>query len=155
LLVAVLFPAALQAQTTAHPRSRVPVAPGPKAVSRTPAPPAAPARPPVDSYALGYEAGYAAGWYGPAYLYWAYGVAGYAMQPGGYVQQAPPALRPEVAGPAPGPAMAWVPGFWNWVGTWTWVSGQWVAIPGGYHRWMPGRWASNEHGWYWVPGRWE
>jgi WXXGXW repeat (2 copies) len=23
-----------------------------------------------------------------------------------------------------------------------------------YHEWVPGHWAHDRHGWYWVEGRW-
>ena len=148
------------AQASANPNSRVtPSRPGPKAVSvsRDRPPDAGRPQPPVDPFTQGFLAGVAAaGGYGPAYLYWyvGYGTPG-AVQPGGYVQQAPPAPQAEAPGPPPGPATAWIPGFWNWTGAgWNWVDGRWVAIPGGALQWIPGRWQHNKLGWYWLPGFW-
>jgi len=146
-------------QAVANPNSRVRPTSGPKAVAVTrDRPPDAPRpQPPTDPFTQGFLSGLAAaGGYGPAYLYWyvGYGTPG-AVQPGGYVQEEPPAAQPEAPGPPPGPAMAWVPGFWNWTGAgWNWVDGRWVPIPGGAMQWVAGRWLHNQLGWFWVPGYW-
>lgn len=149
--------ARLEAQAVASPSSRV--------VPRTPArgirtepppppepgqPPAAPERPAaqppqaVDGYY---------GAYGPAW-YYAYGA--YAEAPGSYVQQAPPPGQIDVRGPQPGPAMAFIPGFWVWSGSaFNWNEGRWVPIPAGYTQWVPGRWTQNHLGHYYIRGYWQ
>jgi hypothetical protein len=89
----------------------------------------------------------------PYYLY-AYGYGGGGRFSGGYVPEPPPPAPPDVQGPAPGPASAWVPGHYQWFGSYQWVAGAWAPLPGGAEAWVPGQWVSNAHGWYWSPGYW-
>lgn len=116
------------------------------AIHREPKPEAAPARPAqpvivVDGYHPGWLANYG-GYPLP------YAVPAYATM-------SPPLPPPEVAGPAPAPAMAWVPGYYTWNGAgFNWQQGRWVAIPAGYTRWVSGRWEQNQHGFFYVQGYW-
>ena len=75
------------------------------------------------------------------------------------VQQprAPPPLVTEVAPTAPGPAYAWVPGYWAWRGPrrgYVWVPGAYAvpAQPG--YAWVPDHWAPRPGGGVWVEGHW-
>jgi WXXGXW repeat (2 copies) len=71
---------------------------------------------------------------------------------------APPPGRNETAPPAPGPGMAWVPGYWNFGGAnWVWVSGHYETPPRPTAQWTPGHWTPQSGGggvWVWVAGRW-
>ena len=85
----------------------------------------------------------------------------YAVQPGAaapvapvVVQSAPPAPIVEVVPVAPGPAYAWVPGYWSWNGRWVWVRGNWGFRPRPHAVWVSGRWVPHGHGYVWVGGRW-
>lgn len=72
-----------------------------------------------------------------------------------YVRAAPPAMRVEVVGVAPGPRYVWVPGYWNWDRrAYVWMPGRWVVPARGYRVWRPGHWVQDRRGWYWVEGRW-
>ena len=78
-----------------------------------------------------------------------------------YSTTAPPAVRVEVQGVAPGPGYTWVAGYWAWNGNgYTWSAGHWEQPPqptltweapqwereGGRYRFRPGRWARREMG---------
>jgi len=56
------------------------------------------------------------------------------------VSIAPPALRVETVGVAPGPGYVWITGYWGWVG--------------GRHEWVPGYWEHPHPGFVWVPHTW-
>lgn len=61
---------------------------------------------------------------------------------GYYATTAPPPLRAEVYGVAPGPGYVWINGYWGRGGT-------------GY-AWVPGRWERPPHrGEHWEQPRWE
>jgi len=34
------------------------------------------------------------------------------------------------------------------------VPGSWAMIEPGFREWVPGRWAHDRNGWYWIDGRW-
>ena len=84
-----------------------------------------------------------------------------------------PAPVREDRGPAPGPAMNWVPGHWRWAGNdWAWAQGHWVSqavapmppviveqitvAPSPRQFWVPGHWAwrPESGGWVWARGAW-
>ncbi len=146
----VVAAAGLEGQAVASPSSRRLPRGQPRGIRTEPPPPAEPGQanrpiqpPRGDPYY---------GAYGPAY--WYYGA--YAESPGNYVQQAPPPPLIDVRGPQPGPAMAYIPGTWAWMGSaFNWIEGRWVPIPAGYTHWVPGRWTSNHLGHYYVRGYWE
>ena len=67
---------------------------------------------------------------------------------------APPAPPPEVVVGSPGPAYAWVPGYWSWSGSWVWVGGRWVLPPHPGGVWVSGHWVRYPHGYVWIRGYW-
>lgn len=141
LVLALMVAAApLSAQTI----SRTPATqPRPVAIHRDPAPAAAPARPAPPTVIV--DNGY--------YYYGAYAPVAYVYPT--YVQFAPPPPVGDVAGPPPGPAMAFIPGSYQWNGAqYFWMAGRWVDIPAGYTRWIAGKWQRNHLGWYWSNGYW-
>jgi hypothetical protein len=74
---------------------------------------------------------------------------------GEVVAVAPPPVREEVIGVAPGPGYFWIGGYWGWAGgRHEWVAGRWEAPREGY-RWVPHAWAREERGWRLHPGHWE
>jgi hypothetical protein len=70
------------------------------------------------------------------------------------VTERPPAPVHEGVMVSPGPAYAWMPGYWTWNGRWIWVSGCWVACPHPHAVLVPGHWAHHGHGYVWVNGYW-
>lgn len=77
----------------------------------------------------------------------------------GVVVQKPvtvPPLYEEVQPPAPATTgYVWQPGYWEWRGTWVWVSGQYVQTmtPGAV--WVAGSWEPTVTGsWRWSPAHW-
>ena len=84
-------------------------------------------------------------------------LTGCVVEPSGiaYVRVAPPPPESEVIGVAPGGGYIWIAGHHAWMGdAYVWVPGRWEFPPREHARWEPGRWHRNEHGWYWVTGRW-
>jgi hypothetical protein len=70
----------------------------------------------------------------------------------------PPPPRPEIAPPAPGPGLAWVPGHWSWgpdTHAYVWSPGEYREPPRAHGAWLPGAWISGHGGWVWEDGRWE
>jgi len=70
------------------------------------------------------------------------------------IREAPPALRVEVVGAAPGPEYVWVPGCWEWRGSWYWAGGHFAVAPHSNARWVPGRWTRQEQSYVWIRGYW-
>ena len=70
------------------------------------------------------------------------------------VYQAPPPPSQEVVVAAPGPAYAWVPGYWSWQGRWVWIGGRYVVRPHPRAVLVPGHWARHGGGYIWVSGYW-
>lgn len=87
------------------------------------------------------------------------------------IQQAVPAVMPVSPGPPPAPMSelvppppvssqptVWQPGHWRYSGIagnpWSWVSGQYVALPPGASAWVPGQWQQQAGGWVWREGHW-
>jgi hypothetical protein len=49
----------------------------------------------------------------------------------------------------------WVPGWWDWDGSWQWVQGAWIVPPDDDAVWVPGHWEQTDWGnWRWVTGYW-
>lgn len=72
-------------------------------------------------------------------------------QPPGYLQEVPPAEKPDGAG------IVWVPGYWAWDATrndFIWVSGCWRNAPPNTY-WVPGHWLQVDNGWEWIAGFWK
>jgi hypothetical protein len=74
---------------------------------------------------------------------------------GGAVAVAPPPLRVETYGPAPGAGYLWIGGYWDWAGgRHEWVRGHWEAQRPGY-RWVPHHWQHRHDGWHLARGHWD
>jgi hypothetical protein len=68
--------------------------------------------------------------------------------------RAPPPLRHERRGRAPGPGYVWVPGSWDWqANDWAWVPGRWDQ-PREHARWMKARYQREGEAWRYEPGHW-
>jgi uncharacterized protein YcfJ len=68
--------------------------------------------------------------------------------------QAPPPPQTEVVVTAPGPGYVWIPGAWEWRGSWVWVGGYWAVAPSPRAVWIQGYWSRGPYGWHRVPGHW-
>lgn len=74
---------------------------------------------------------------------------------GGVVRIAPPPVRVEIRGVAPGPGFVWIDGYWTWEGgRHVWIGGRWEAPRPGYY-WRPHRWHHERDGWYLEEGHWD
>lgn len=72
-----------------------------------------------------------------------------------YARIAPPAVRVEAIGVAPGADYEWVPGYYRWDGReYLWVAGHHERRPSARAHWVAGRWRHDRNGWYFVEGRW-
>jgi hypothetical protein len=72
-----------------------------------------------------------------------------------YVRTAPPPLRVEAFGPAPGPGYVWASGYWGARGgRYDWVPGRWAVPPRRNAHWVPGRWEQRGGRYYFHDGRW-
>ncbi|MEZ5402475.1 MAG: hypothetical protein R2729_22560 [Bryobacteraceae bacterium] len=92
----------------------------------------------------------------PAYGYGSSAYVGYRTPAyAGYVPYAPPPLRREYRGYAPGPGYVWVNGYWNWgARAYSWVPGRWMVPPARHTRWVPGRWVGGPRGFSFSIGFW-
>ena len=73
---------------------------------------------------------------------------------GGVVTVAPPPIRREVIGVAPGRGYVWIDGYWSWDGyRHSWNAGRWEAPRPGY-RWAPHHWYHQRDGWHLEEGHW-
>jgi hypothetical protein len=71
-----------------------------------------------------------------------------------WVNRAPPAVRVEERGVAPGPGHWWRPGYYGWTGgDYTWYGGRWYAPRAGYNYVYP-RWHHVGGRWGYYPGHW-
>jgi hypothetical protein len=70
------------------------------------------------------------------------------------IREAPPAPQVEVVSSTPGPEYVWVPGCWEWRGSWHWVGGHFAVTPYPDARWVPGRWTKREQSYVWIRGYW-
>jgi hypothetical protein len=158
--LAVIGAAGLEAQATASPSSRVVPRTPARGIRTEPPPPPdpnQPAQPPSQPQASREALVGPAPYYYNNYYTYGVGYGGaYTSSEVTYAQQQPPPSQIDVRGPQPGPAMAFIPGFWTWTGSsYNWNEGRWVPIPAGYVRWVPGRWVQNQFGWYFLRGYWE
>jgi len=72
-----------------------------------------------------------------------------------YARTAPPPIRVETYGPAPGPGYVWMNGYWSYRdNNYSWVSGRWEHPPRGQRRWEDGRWERRGDRYQWREGRW-
>jgi hypothetical protein len=75
--------------------------------------------------------------------------------PGIRVTVAPPALRYEMAPPAPSPRHQWIAGYWGWHGAaHVWIPGRWVLPPAYGYVWEPARWENVDGAWMFYDGHW-
>ncbi len=52
-------------------------------------------------------------------------------------------------------ARAWVPGHWEWRGTWVWIPGTYVTTNVAQAKWVQGDWEASADGtWRWNPAHW-
>jgi hypothetical protein len=72
-----------------------------------------------------------------------------------YAVSAPPPVRVEVRGVAPGPGFIWINGYWGYTGgRYAWVPGRWERPPHPRSRWEEGRWERHGDRWGYRKGRW-
>lgn len=99
--------------------------------------------------------------------YWQHTGGRYQWQPGHWAAGSQGAVVTEkVTVPAPlaetqpAPPVAitapvWVPGHWEWRGTWVWAPGHYVATSNANAVWVQGDWESTADGsWRWNPAHW-
>lgn len=73
---------------------------------------------------------------------------------GATIGLAPPPLRYEVIGVAPGPGYIWTGGYWGWAGgRYQWNHGRWVPRRAGYF-WVRPHWVRARGGWRFARGHW-
>src|SRR5262245_42323449 len=73
---------------------------------------------------------------------------------GYYATTAPPPIRAEVRGYAPGPGYVWVDGYWGYRSNrYAWNSGYWARPPRARAVWVPGRWEHRGNRYYYREGR--
>ena len=74
---------------------------------------------------------------------------------GVYARTAPPPVRVETYGPAPGPGDIWINGYWGYrTNSYVWIPGRWDRPPRGLRRWEDGRWERRGDRYRWQDGRW-
>ena len=73
----------------------------------------------------------------------------------GYAASAPPPVRFEERGRAPGAGYVWINGYWGYRGNnYAWIPGRWDRPPRGRRRWEDGRWEHRGNSYRWREGRW-
>ncbi|HNT39017.1 MAG TPA: hypothetical protein PKO45_07835 [Rubrivivax sp.] len=83
------------------------------------------------------------------------GPGGYGHDDGPVVEAAPPPPRWDPPPPSPGPAYAWIGGYWSWqLGRHVWIGGRWALPPAPGRVWVPGQWSRVPRGWRWRDGYW-
>ena len=70
------------------------------------------------------------------------------------ISEAPPPPQVEIVGAPPGSNCVWIPGRWEWHGSWTWVGGKWTTTSRPQAAWIPGRWVHRGTSWTWIDGYW-
>jgi hypothetical protein len=72
-----------------------------------------------------------------------------------YAPVAPPAVRVEAYGAAPGPGFIWINGYWGYRGSsHVWIPGRWERPPRGRSAWAEGRWERQGNRWAYRQGHW-
>ena len=72
-----------------------------------------------------------------------------------YATTAPPPVRVEARGVAPGGGYVWIDGYWGYRGgAYSWVPGRWDRPPRPRSTWVPGRWEMRRGRYYYREGRW-
>jgi hypothetical protein len=67
-----------------------------------------------------------------------------------------PETLDEIVPPKPSSTDSWVPGYWEWDGTWIWMPGYWTTKPDPNAVWVVGQWEKyDKSGWRWIGGHWE
>jgi hypothetical protein len=87
------------------------------------------------------------------------GAAGLVSCAGGayvyYAPAAPPPVRVEAFGAAPGPGYVWINGYWGYSGGgYAWVAGRWERPPHRGAKWVAGRWERKGNRWGYRAGHW-
>jgi len=74
---------------------------------------------------------------------------------GYYARTAPPPVRVEARGYAPGPGYVWLDGYWGYrCNSYAWTPGYWARPPRSRSVWEPGRWENRGGRYYYRNGRW-
>jgi WXXGXW repeat (2 copies) len=72
-----------------------------------------------------------------------------------YAPAAPPPVRVEAFGAAPGPGYVWINGYWSYGGRgYAWVPGRWERAPHRGAAWVAGRWERKGSRWAYRAGHW-
>jgi len=72
-----------------------------------------------------------------------------------FVKIAPPRVKVEHRGRAPGPGYVWTPGYNRWDGhAYAWAPGEWVKPPHNHARWVAPHWTHRHEGWSMTEGHW-
>jgi hypothetical protein len=72
-----------------------------------------------------------------------------------YAPVAPPPVRAEAVGVAPGPGCVWINGYWGFEGNrHVWIAGRWDRPRRGRNAWVAGRWERQGNRWGYRQGRW-
>jgi hypothetical protein len=70
-----------------------------------------------------------------------------------YARTAPPPIRVESYGPAPGAGYVWIKGYWGYRGNdYVWNAGRWERPPRGRRHWEDGRWEHRGNRYVWHEG---
>jgi len=71
------------------------------------------------------------------------------------IVEAPPPVRHEHRGHAPGPDYVWIDGYWAWHGHHhEWVAGRWARPPHGHRQWVAPRWEHRNGSYVFIEGSW-
>ena len=66
-----------------------------------------------------------------------------------------PPLLVETRPPKPSDSDHWVPGYWEWDGTWFWMPGYWTDKKDVDAKWVPAAWSDvGTLGYKWTAGHW-
>lgn len=88
-------------------------------------------------------------------LFASFTLVGCAAGVGYYAPSAPPPIRVEAYGAAPGPGYVWVNGYWGWRGgNYEWVRGNWVRPPHARAVWVAPRWEHDRGRYRFHEGHW-
>ncbi|HEY7336759.1 MAG TPA: hypothetical protein VH639_17830 [Bryobacteraceae bacterium] len=72
-----------------------------------------------------------------------------------YAPAAPPPVRVEAFGVAPGPGYVWINGYWGYSGrNYVWTPGRWERPPRRGAAWVNGGWERHGNRWAYRRGHW-